>query len=344
MSRRGFATPLVLIVMAALVLILGGIYLFGKSRYLSVVRESSIPSTTAPLALSADSGINIPDDVKLSLIKADNLSFVALGAATKFIPVAKTTNNYGAHEYNISFYGTELDRTQIPQVARAINPLEQEKELSSRDYYFLESPIWLVNPSQLAGGGNIALAVRNGYACYIPVTTSSICSPDGRCMAIDLNFRCANILDYKNNTKEQVTKFIYSSLKQMGIDCSSKPCPVEEKEEGINIPQFAREDVYTQDLPPTYQTLPSKNNTAFIPLVDSDVKTSVDFFKKAGWQVSSADSTNQVISNSASDKILYSQTVNANNSTFSCSHSVTILQRMDIFQKRQSVDCWVNLK
>lgn len=278
---------------------------------------------------------NQSDNIKRSLLKADNVSFVTLGVALNFIPTEKITNLYGDHAYNLTFFGTKLNANQLPKITLALTSKDQSADSGSQTGFSLESLSWNVYTYTMS----TVVAVKEGYVCYVPMNTGRICAPDGSgCTPLDLTFRCVNVLDQKNNTKENVSQFIYDSLKQMGISCNLENCPVEQSPEYMSIPQFSRSELYFQDLAPS-------SDSNVISSVNTDIQKSLKSFKQSGWKYSLENSTQQEASWSGNTRIIHSKTIHANNLTFSCTHEITAWETSrHIFEKRQMIDCWVNLK
>ena len=124
----------------------------------------------------------------------------------------------------------------------------------------------------------------------------------------------------------------------MGIICNKKDCPIEQTKENLHIPQFSRSDVY-------FQNLSTDKDSVFIHMVNNDIEKSNSYFQQADWKTHVTDTTKQEASWSGTNtRVIYSKNIEANNYIFGCTHGVTVWKRANVFQKRQLIDCWVNIK
>lgn len=245
--------------------------------------------------------------LKEQLLKADNLSLVALGTALNFIPLERIKIFYGSLEdaYELRTYGLELNDAQYNQL---INSIPKTTLYNERPYEHLPSdaPNWL----SFGEDGivqNHEHLLKDGYVCHIkqawcvgnpeenekncenfPLDFENWTYSNGTecCRSIRTKrpyyFACAYAQEpYDNNTIRNKS-WMYHVLTQAGIDCTNACLEPYRDEVYILLPDFVRKISYNEDNGPSLKQLTVSS------MIDQ-MRNFRNQFSESGWHTQFTD-------------------------------------------------------
>lgn len=268
------------------------------------------------------------DEIKISLLKSQQLSPVIIGAVMNFVPLDKIELDYGDSYYDFRFYGTELTEEQHAQFLNFAYPYNNY--LGSTDVSILnESPVWI----GYSNSDDALILAKDGFVCITPPNYGpTLCADNesGDCIYPSfLGIKCTSWSNPTENTLNNVSLFLKKSLEEARVQC--KECEIRElPTEFISIPQLSKKLVF-------FEKLDSLSREKYIDIVLKETEKSMQYFTLANWTVEKIDYTD---TEKKWDKnVIISTKINATNKKFNCAHGITISNFQSVISKREIITC-----
>jgi ribosomal protein S10 len=271
-------------------------------------------------------------EIKNSLLSSEDINLATFGFIFPYF-TAENVNivEWFPNSYFYDAYGVELTHEESKIFERLIDYAFS----TPGDYIRYDSNRWLGYYYAEGVQGSVRLLTKNGYGCMYHLSYDSHTN----------TLVCVNLENIRENTIENVSAFIKKSFKEAGLDCSGDRCLVQprpelfkaqsseghnEAQEAFPFPQYSRDIIEVK-------VLSDQEGEAVKQVIRQEMNDSASALKEAGWEVNLSEYTQT--EQSWSKETVLSQRIAADNSRFSCSHIISLLNIEGVYKEKHNVHC-----